>query len=111
MECDYAVKDGRLLAATPGLMQRLLEGGSQPQARSAFAIDDSTVAVGYFNLLSVISSTSASNPAVPDAVKNKTARLDATGTAIRFQVEMNSQMRCQQSVPLKLLEQLGHLKD
>ena len=107
---DYAVKNNRLMVASPDLMAALIEGAAKPDARRAIVPDDSTVAAGYFNLLSAIRDFSSANPMIPDAIKDKMANLDPSGTAIRFQLKMNSQVRWDVNVPLKLIEQLGHLK-
>jgi len=110
MEFEYAVKDDRLLAATPDRMKELIEGGANKQSPSKIAADNSTFAAAYINLLAVIKGTAGANPEMPEAIKERMAKLDAKGTAIRLDVEMDSSMRCKEHVPLKLIEQLGHLK-
>jgi len=109
MELDYAVKDGQLFLASPDLMKGLLEG--QAQSAPAMVSDDSTVALGYFNILSVLKRTSQANPAIPQALKERLSRIDLNGTAIRFQLRMDTQVHCDAHIPLKFFEQIGRFKD
>ena len=110
VEFDYAVKDNKLLAATPRQMEDLISGKTQSEAHSVFAVNDSTIAAGYFNLVSAVRDVSTVNPAIPEPVKERMTKLDPKGTAVRFQVEMNTQVRSEEHVPLSLLKQFGRLK-
>ncbi len=112
MDMDYALKNNELLVATPGRIQGLIEGTSQPEAQPAFRTDDATAAVGYFNILRFIQHTFSVSSDLPEAqaIKERMAKLETNGTAIRFRLEMDRQARCETHVPLKLLEQIGRIK-
>ncbi len=112
MDIDYAVKGNQLLVATPERIQGLIEGTSQPGQRSAFRTDDLTVAVGYLNVAQLIRHAFSVSGGLPEAqaIKERLAKMEAQGTAIRFRLEMNGQARGAQHVPLKLLEQIARIK-
>jgi hypothetical protein len=63
------------------------------------------------NLLNFVRQMSAANPAIPEAVKEKLAKLDGQGTGIEFQVRADKQMYSSGRVPLKLFRELGRLKE
>ncbi len=111
LEFDYAVNNGKLLFASPERMAGLIEVSAKSGNAPAITPNDSTVAAGYLNLLGFIARMSGANPMIPDAIKERLAKLDTKDTGIWFQLEMNNQVRFEQQVPLKLLQQLGGLKD
>ena len=112
MEFDYAVKGDRLLAASADRMKELLEPGNAESDRPpAFKLEPGTCLAGYLNLLGFMKQVLAANPAIPEAVKEKTARLDTQGTGLGFQLRLDNQMHSVATVPLKLFGELGRLKD
>ncbi len=112
MEFDYAIQGDRLLAATPVRMKEILESsGGKSNPKPAFKLGEGTVLAGYVNPLTFIGQMSAANPAIPEAVKDKLAKLDAQGTGIQFEVRVDKQLRSTTRVPLKLFRELGSLKD
>jgi hypothetical protein len=112
MAVDYALKDNELLVATPERMQGLIEGTSQPEERPAFRTDDATVAMGYLNVAQAIRHAFSVSAGLPQAhaIKERLAKLETKGTAIRFRLEMNRQARGEERMPLKLLEEIGSIK-
>ena len=111
MEIDYALKDDRMLVASGDRMKELLERGSgKPNRKATLKLGEGTVLTGYMNLLSFVRQMSAANPAIPEAVKEKLAKLEGQGTGIEFQVRADEQMHSSGRVPLKLFRELGRLK-
>jgi hypothetical protein len=112
MEIDYAIKGDRLLAASAGRMKELLERGDAKSSRKwALKLEKGTCLAGDVNLLGLIGRVVSGNPAIPDAVKDKLAKVEAQGTGIEFQVSMDGQMHAVARVPLKLFREVGRLKD
>jgi hypothetical protein len=112
MEVDYAIKDDRLLAATPDRMKELLEpANGQPNRKEALKLERGTCLAGYMNLLGFIRQAFAVNPAIPEAAKDKMAKLDPRGTSLEFQLRLDNQAHSVVRVPFKLLRELGKLKD
>lgn len=111
LEFDYALKDGKLLwaSAAGNQMQALLAG--KANHRSTLALQESPCLAGYLNLLGFMKSTIQSNPMIPDEVKEKFSKLDPQNTSVDFQVSLDKQMHATGRVPLKLLQEMGRLKD
>jgi hypothetical protein len=111
MEIDYAVKGDRLLVSSVDGMKELLERGDGKSERKAvFKLDEGTCLAGYVNLLGFIRQVSGTNPGIPEAVKDKLAKLDGQGTGLEFQMSMDNQMHSVVRAPLKLFRELGRLK-
>lgn len=112
MEVDYAIRDDRLLAATADRMKELLEpANGQPNRKEALKLERGTCLAGYMNLLGFVRQAIAVNPAIPEAAKDKIAKLDARGTSLEFQLRLDNQAHSVLRVPFKLLRELGKLKD
>jgi general secretion pathway protein G len=112
MEFDYAVKGDRLLAGSADRMKELLEpGDGKSNRKAALKLEPGTSLAGYLNLLGFMKQVFAANPAIPEAVKGKMAKLDAEGVDLEFQLRLDNQMHAVVRVPLKLLGELGRLKD
>lgn len=111
VEFDYVLKDGKLLFASAGgnQMQTLLAG--KTNRRPTLELQESPCLVGYMNLLGFIKATIQANPMVPDEVKEKFAGLEPQNTGVEFQVSLNKQLHATGRVPLKLLQEMGRLKD
>jgi hypothetical protein len=111
MEIDYAIQGDRLLAASADEMKALLErGDGKSKGKAALKLDKGTCLAGYLNLLGFIRQVSAANPGIPEAVKDKLAKLDGQGAGLEFQMSMDGQMHSVTRVPLKLFRELGRLK-
>jgi hypothetical protein len=111
MEIDYAIKDDHLLIATRDRMNELLRPpGADSIRKPAFKPGEGTLLAGSINLLALVGPMSAANPAIPDGVKERLAKLDAQGTGIEFQVRADQQLFASARIPLKLLRELGRLK-
>ena len=112
LEFDYAIKGDRLLVASADRMKELIEpGNAESNRKPALKLKPGTCLAGYLNLLGFTKQVLAANPAIPQAVKEKTAKLDAQGTGLGFQLRLDNQMHSVVSVPLKLFGELGRLKD
>ncbi len=110
MDIDYAVKDGVLLVATPDKMKDLMAASPKP-AGQGMAVDGSTVALGYLNILAAMKDMLEASPDVPEAFRNRAAKLDPKGAIIQFLLKNDNQVHSEQRVPLKFLKQIGTLKD
>jgi hypothetical protein len=111
MEFDYAVKGDRLLVANAGGMKELLApDAGKSNWKTALKPDKGTCLVGYVDLLGLISRVAAANPGIPEAVKDKMAKLNGQGTAVEFQLSVDNEIRYSARVPLKLFHELGQLK-
>ena len=66
---------------------------------------------GYMNLLGFVKMATTMNPMLPEQAKEKIARLDPQNTSVQFQVSLNDQLHATGQVPLKLLREMGRLKD
>lgn len=112
MVMDYALKEDRLLVASPDRMKDLLE---PPNAKSGpkatLKLEAGTLAAGYLNLPRILRQAMAANPAIPDAVKEKMAKLDGRGTGIEFQIRVDGRVHSIAKLPLKLFQVLGQLGD
>ena len=111
MEFDYALKDGKLLwaSAAGNQMQALL--ADKPNRKPTFDLQESSCLAGYLNLLGLIKLTIRANPMIPDEVKEKFSRLEPQNTSVDFQVSLDKQMHASGRVPLKLLHEMGRLKE
>jgi hypothetical protein len=111
IDFDYAVKDGKLLLASVGgnRMEALLAGKSN--AKAPHELPESACLAGYVNLLAFMKASLQANPMIPDEVKQMFAKLDPKNTTIEFQLSLDKQMHATGRVPLKLLTEMGRLKD
>ncbi len=112
MEIDYAIKGDRLLVASADRMKELLEPASgEPSRKAALKLESGTCLAGYLNLLGFIKQVAAVNPSIPEAVKDKLAKLDGKGAGLEFQLRKDNEAHSVVRVPLKLFRELGQLKD
>jgi hypothetical protein len=111
LEFDYALKDGKLLLASAAgnQMQALLAG--KMNRKSTLALQESPCLAGYMNLLGFAKASLQANPMIPEEVKAKFARMEPQNTSVEFQVSLDKQMHATGRVPLKLLQEMGRLKD
>lgn len=111
MEFDYALKDGKLFWASAGgnQMEALLAG--KANRKPTLALQESPCLVGYMNILGFAKASLQANPMIPDEVKAKFAKLEPQNTSYEFQVSLDKQMHLTGRVPLKLLQEMGRLKD
>jgi hypothetical protein len=110
IDIDYAVKDGKLLLGSPEKMKELIATAPKP-AGQVMAVDNSTVALGYLNIVAAMKSVLGTSRDVPEALRNRAAKLEPKGTSIQFVLKNGDQVHSEQRVPLKLLNQMGTLKD
>jgi len=112
LEFDYAIKSDRLLVASADRMKELLEPGiAETNRQPGLKLEPGTCVAGYLNLMGFMKPVFAVNPAIPQAVKDKMAKLDAQGAGLGFQLGMDNRMHSVVTVPLKLFGELGRLKD
>lgn len=111
IQIDYAIQGQRLLFASPGKMEALLEPGLNVDPAFAKSIRDTTSSLGYLNFLQMIKTTVGGNPMMPQEVKDKMARLNPEGTAIRFQADVDGQLDSKAWIPMKLLREMRKLGD
>ncbi len=112
IEFDYAVKNDRLLLASPERMKQLLT--TEPKAANqswAATIKPTTVAAGYVNLINLIQRSVTANPMLPATIKEKLSHLEAQGTSVAFQVNLDNQLQASAQIPFKLLRQFGRLNE
>ena len=112
LQFDYAIKGDRWLVASADRMKALLEPGhAESNRQPALKLEPGTCLAGSLNLLGFMNPVLAANPAIPQAVKEKMAKLDPQGAALTFQLRLDNQMHSVVTVPLKLFGELGRLKD
>jgi hypothetical protein len=107
---DYALKGKDLFMGTPGKLDALLAGpaasGYKPEG-----VNPRTMAYGYVNVLSFIAPIMAANPMMSDEDKQKFGKLDSTGTAVDFRVDLGDHFLYQAGIPLKLVRTIGQFAD
>ena len=112
MEMDQALVGDRLLIATAGKIQELMDLVSKSdKPKTSFKLTDSTFLVGNLNILGFFKQAMSANPLIPDEVKTKFSQLDAQNTGIEFQVDLNDKLQSVGRVPIKLFQEFGKLRD
>jgi hypothetical protein len=112
IEIDYAIKDGQMLMASPERMKELVDTlSAKAGPKTSLKLEPSTCFAGNLNVINLIKQIMAANPVIPDSVKEKVGKLDTAGTGVEFQVSVDNQMHTILRAPLKLIKQLGSLKD
>jgi len=111
LEFDYVLKDGKLLfaSAAGNQMQALLAG--KANRKPTLELQESACLAGYMNVLGFMKVSLQANPMIPDEVKEKFGKLDPQNTSTEFQLSLDKQMHATGRVPLKLLHEMGRLKD
>ena len=112
MEIDYAVKDGQLWMASADRMKNLLDpGAAKPGQKTAFKLEEGTCLAGYLNFIYVIKQLLSTNPMIPGPMKEKMSQLNPQGAGITFELSLNNRLHANSRIPLRLLSELGRLKD
>jgi hypothetical protein len=110
MVFDYALKGEDLLMGSPARLDAILAGPAGTAYRPE-GVSPRTVAYGYFNVFSLIPAIMAANPGISDDDKEKLAKIDATGTAIDFRVDLGNALHYQAGIPLKFFQTIGQVAD
>jgi hypothetical protein len=110
MIVDYALKGDDLLMGSPAQLDAILAGPAgasyQPEG-----VNPRTMAYGFFNVFSLIPAIMNANPMVSDEDKEKFSKIDPTGTAIEFRLDLGNTLYYQAGIPLKFFQTVGQIAD
>ena len=107
IEFEYAIKDDKLLIAGPGQMESLLAGPSV--AASPLKTNRHTVACGEINVLALVASFSAFNPAMPEEARKKLQAAKSQDTEVTFRIDLDGALQVEEVIPLKLIQAFGEM--
>jgi hypothetical protein len=109
MEIDYAVKGKDLLMGSAGKLDALLVSGPSGAGVVAEGVNSRTVAFGHFNVLKFLPSLMALNPGMTDEEKERINKIDSSGTAINFRLDVDGRLRYRAGIPLKFFHAIGQV--
>jgi hypothetical protein len=109
MVFDYALKGKDLLMGTPAQLDALLAGPVAASAYKPEGVNPKTMAYGFINVFNFMDAIMAANPMMSDEDKEKLSKIDSTGTAVDFRVDLGDRLLYQANVPLKLFKTIGQL--
>jgi hypothetical protein len=109
MVFDYAMRGDDLLMGTPAKLDAFLAGPVAGSAYKPEGVNPKTMAYGFINVFNFMDAIMAANPMMSDEDKEKLSKIDATGTAVDFRVDLGDQLLYQANVPLKLFKTFGQL--
>ena len=109
MAFDYALRGNDLLMGTPAKLDALLAGPVAASAYKPEGVNPKTVAYGFINVFNSMDAIMAANSMMSDEDKEKLSKVDATGTAVDFRVDLGDHLFYQANIPLKLFKTIGQL--